>query len=429
MQRSHRTAKIAAALMCVVMLLCGFAVQSVAFAQAEQITLEFWTVSLQPTFTDFFNNLIAEYEASCPGVKIKWVDLPWDGYQEKLVASIVAGNPPDVVNLWDTLSLKEATADVLVNLNEEATAEQISIYSESVLEANNVNGGLYGFPWYASVPVTVYNTELFAKAGFDAPPKTFAEMLEMAPIFMEKTGAYLYLPSGLYQIIHGTVPVVNEDETEAAFNTQELVDVITALQKGADEDWIPRGGWNDWNTAIQLYAQGKLGMMSVNTQSVSRIKNEAPDKYDVSEVAFPLLYDRGFAYTSNYYNLIPKGSKHHAEAIHFANFVTNDENQLAFCKEVAIFPTTKLAPQDPFFKSDLSTVEGRAISIGAEVAGSPYVMCIDAIQVRFDDINHELENALMDNVIYSPGVDPANAIAEVEAIVNDLLASGTLTQY
>ena len=35
---------------------------------AEPVTLEFWTIALQPTFTDFLNGLIDKYEAENPGV-------------------------------------------------------------------------------------------------------------------------------------------------------------------------------------------------------------------------------------------------------------------------------------------------------------------------------------------------------------------------
>jgi putative chitobiose transport system substrate-binding protein len=34
--------------------------------QQEQITIQFWTISLQPTFTDFFNGLIKTYEDRPP---------------------------------------------------------------------------------------------------------------------------------------------------------------------------------------------------------------------------------------------------------------------------------------------------------------------------------------------------------------------------
>ncbi len=405
-------------------LLCMALFISVCAAPAlaeETVTLEFWTVSLQPTFTEFINSVIAAYEADHPNVKINWVDLPWDGYQEKMVASMVDKNPADVVNLWDTLSLKESTSAVLTNLLEEATSEQLSIYQEGILEANYVHGGLYGFPWYVSVPVTIYNTELFKQAGFDAPPKNIAEMFEMAPEFHEKTGAYLYLPSGLYSEIHGETQVISDDETAATLNTPELLTYVTKMQQGAAEGWMPRDGWGDWNEAIKMYAQGKLGMISTNTQSVVRIQEEAPDKYEVSEVTWPVLYGRGFAYTSAYYLLIPKDSKHHEEAIDFANFVTNDENQLGFSKVAAIFPSTKVAAADPYFSQDMETLVGRARAVGSEVASANVLLCIDAVNVRYDEINAAMGD-ILEECIFDSSIDPQSAIDEAEAAINDILA-------
>jgi putative chitobiose transport system substrate-binding protein len=42
---------------------------------------------------------VHHYEAANPGVKLEWVDFPWDLIQAKLVSRIVAGNPPALVNL------------------------------------------------------------------------------------------------------------------------------------------------------------------------------------------------------------------------------------------------------------------------------------------------------------------------------------------
>lgn len=68
-------------------------------SEAEPVTLEFWTIALQPTFTDFLNGLIDKYEQENPNVTINWVDLPYDSIQQKLVTATAGGTSPDVVNL------------------------------------------------------------------------------------------------------------------------------------------------------------------------------------------------------------------------------------------------------------------------------------------------------------------------------------------
>jgi putative chitobiose transport system substrate-binding protein len=48
---------------------------------------------------------------------------------------------------------------------------------------------------------------------------------------------------------------------------------------------------------------------------------------------------------------VPAASKNKEAALDFALFVTNDENQLAFCKLATILPSTVKASQDSFFQA------------------------------------------------------------------------------
>src|SRR3989442_12842538 len=63
---------------------------------------------------------------------------------------------------------------------------------------------------------------------------------------------------------------------------------------------------------------------------------------------------------------VPKASKNHQEAGRFALYVTSDENQLAFSKLTVIFPSTKKAAADPYFRQKGAGPEwqARAIAVG-----------------------------------------------------------------
>ncbi len=90
----------------------------------EPVNLQFWTISLQPTFTDFFNKLIETYQNDNKNVTVKWTDLPYDAIQNKLITAAAGGNAPDVVNLNTEMALTLAGKGILVNLEKEATEEQ-----------------------------------------------------------------------------------------------------------------------------------------------------------------------------------------------------------------------------------------------------------------------------------------------------------------
>ncbi|TAF97773.1 MAG: extracellular solute-binding protein, partial [Oscillatoriales cyanobacterium] len=61
--------------------------------------IEFWTMQLQPQFTEYFNKTIAGFEAENPGVKVRWVDVPWSAMESKILGAVSAKTAPDVVNL------------------------------------------------------------------------------------------------------------------------------------------------------------------------------------------------------------------------------------------------------------------------------------------------------------------------------------------
>src|SRR5256885_9525505 len=51
--------------------------------RSPQTTLEFWTISLQPFFTDYVNGLVAGYRRANPGVQVKWVDVQFQAVEQK----------------------------------------------------------------------------------------------------------------------------------------------------------------------------------------------------------------------------------------------------------------------------------------------------------------------------------------------------------
>jgi putative chitobiose transport system substrate-binding protein len=68
-------------------------------ASSGAATIEFWTMQLQPQFTDYFKNLIATFKAQNPGINVNWVDVPWTAMENKILTAVSAKTPPDVVNL------------------------------------------------------------------------------------------------------------------------------------------------------------------------------------------------------------------------------------------------------------------------------------------------------------------------------------------
>ena len=51
--------------------------------------IEFWTIQLQPQFTNYFNQLITDFEADNPGLSVRWVDSPWSEMESNIESAIL----------------------------------------------------------------------------------------------------------------------------------------------------------------------------------------------------------------------------------------------------------------------------------------------------------------------------------------------------
>ncbi len=339
-----------------------------ADASAEAVTIEFWTIDLKASFADFFNDMIASYESENPGVTVNWTDVPYADIQSKLVTAVAGGTAPDVVNLNTQFALTLGGQGALVDLNAEATDEQKSIYIEDLWDSAKIGDSVYAFPWYASPDIMFYNSALFEEAGMEVP-STFNEALEEAEEFYNKTGAYLFMPDEFFNIlIEEGIDVLSDDKTSAAFNTEETAQLLESYKECTDKGVVPKNKWGEWDEMLKLFESGQLAIVSSSGSSLSRIKDEAPDIYETIGISTPLTGKDGLSRNPLMNLVVPEASKNHEAAIAFANYVTNDANQLAFCKTVSIFPSTTAASEDEFFTSDTESLEGQASAMSAKAS-------------------------------------------------------------
>lgn len=68
----------------------------------------------------------------------------------------------------------------LADLSERFTPELRSQHLKAAVDANVVDGKVYGVPWYWDAGLLYYRKDLLERAGYSAPPATWDELREMA---------------------------------------------------------------------------------------------------------------------------------------------------------------------------------------------------------------------------------------------------------
>ncbi|MGV3464605.1 MAG: ABC transporter substrate-binding protein [Heyndrickxia sp.] len=382
-------------------------------------TVEFWTIALQPTFNDYFNNLISKYEDAHPNVKIVWKDLPYDAIQNKLLTSIASGDAPGVVNLNTEFANQMGSKGALLDLNKELTQEEKDAYFPGIYKSTELDGKAYALPWYTALPVLFLNSDLVKKAGLDPknPPTTESELNEWGKTIKDKTGAYGYVStlearSFLEQGFH----LLNSDYTKADFNNDGVKEYIKQNLELMKRGIIPKDIPN-YDKQIQMFGGQQVAMIKSSSPFVNKIKTAAPDVYKNME-AVPSPVGKADIRFSNTMNLVvPAKTKYKKESVDFAVYVSNAENQLAFSKVASTLPSTVESAKDPFFQKNDGTVESQALAASAnslDKATDFYLGVPNA-----NDINGIINKHLTNIYLNQANIDQELSAAEKE--VNDVL--------
>ncbi|MBK1990745.1 sugar ABC transporter substrate-binding protein [Sphaerospermopsis aphanizomenoides BCCUSP55] len=341
---------------------------------SEAASIEFWTMQLQPQFTNYFQSLITTFESQNPSIKVKWVDVPWAAMENKILTAVSAKTPPDVVNLNPDFASQLAGRNAWLDLDAKVPSEARSSYLPNIWQASTLNGKSFGIPWYLTTRLTIYNTDLLKQAGITKPPATYAELAQAAQQIKDKTGKYAFFATFVPQdsgevlesFVQMGVTLVNS-EGKAGFNTPQGK---AAFQYWVDlykQGLLPKESLTQGHRhAIDLYQSGETAFLASGPEFLKTISNNAPKIAQASAIAPQITGDTGKKNVAVMNIVIPRASKHPDAAVKFALFVTNDENQLAFAKAANVLPSTVKALSDSYFKevpADASTVEkGRMIS-------------------------------------------------------------------
>lgn len=355
---------------------CGNTNNATTSDSAGKTEVEFWTMQLSPDFDDYFNTLIANFESENPDIKIDWLDVPWADMEKKILAAVSANNAPDVVNLNPNFASQLAAKGAWLSLDDKLSAEEQAAYLPGIWQATQLNGNSFGFPWYLTTRVTLYNTEILKEAGVSKPPATFEELATVAKQVKDKTGKYAFFISFvpddaadvLQSFVQMGVPLVDESG-KAAFDTPEGAKVFQYWTDLYQQELLPQEVLTQGHAqAIQLYESGQAAMLASGAETLDGITQNAPGIAEVTKSAPQITGSTGKINVAAMDLVIPKATDAPEAAIAFATYVTNDQNQLEFAKAANVLPSTVKAASDSYFSDvpeSATPVEiARSISAG-----------------------------------------------------------------
>ncbi|MDX9957076.1 MAG: ABC transporter substrate-binding protein [Clostridia bacterium] len=306
---------------------------------------------MEPRFS-YFNQIVAEFEAQNPDIKIEMDSVENDAYKEKIRVLISSNDVPDVFVSWsDSFAFNLVKSGRVRALND--LLEKDKAFANSFIKSQigpfTFGGITYGMPLTIDGKVLVYNKAIWAEAGITKEPRTFEELLTVLDTLKAKGHAVPILEglSNAWAISHyqGTMlqrylpaEVLAKDYAEATgeFSHPGYKVVLERFQRLVD--YMGPNATSLTHTEVRnQFIAGKLPMMYMQLAEFAYIQ-AAASKPDFGYFNFPAFSDGqgdpGLLTGAPEGFMMSNTSKNPEAAERFFKFLLSKENAYKFVKDV-----------------------------------------------------------------------------------------------
>lgn len=301
----------------------------------------FWTLQLS-SFDKYINGIISEFEKDNPDIKIKWIDVPYSEGEKRTLAAVLTDNPPDLVNLTPDFSLLLTQKNALYTIDSDKLAD----YAPALCNLLKYNDKYFGIPFYATSAVTLFNKSLVTSSDYSNLPKSYDDLFNF-----NKSSVYLTMIN--FSENDTLLKLLNKYgiNTPETIKNDESIRLFTEFKKLYDTGVIPKESvTQSHRDSLEQYMSGKIAFLVTGANFLNMIKENAPSVYK-NTVILPQLTGSTHLYDFSLMNfVIPKKSHNPNEALKFALFFTNKQNQLDFAKMTTILPVNEEALNDEYFR-------------------------------------------------------------------------------
>jgi multiple sugar transport system substrate-binding protein len=334
------------------------------------------TLSNQPTSLSFmmwgdpaeltvWNQIVSDFEAAKPNIKVSVEVSDWDSYWTKLKTLLAARTPPDMFAIDAPLYLDYQSKGVLLNLQPylDANKGMLDGLYPQTLQAYQTSQGYFGLPRDFQTIVLFYNKTMFDNAGLAYPNadwtwddlRAAAKKLTLDTNGDGKTDQYGFtfdmwdMEPGYSEAIwsYGG-DVLNADHTKtllgdpAARTAWQLLYDMTFVDKSVP-DSTTSGQYGGDTFLAGVSAMFPMGHWAVPGYADAAINFDVAPMPKGPAGRFTSVNSAGF--------VIANGTKHPAEAFEFLKFVLSTAGQTRLAELGFACPVLKsIAESDTFLK-------------------------------------------------------------------------------
>ncbi|MGW6491053.1 ABC transporter substrate-binding protein [Streptomyces sp. NPDC055056] len=325
------------------------------------ITLRFQSLAWQQDSVTANKELVKEWNAAHPGIKVEYVQGSWDSVHDQLLTSFEGGEAPDIIHDASDDLADFAYGGYLADLRGLLPARLKSGIPQRSWEAATFDGGVYGVPFLQEPRVLVANSRLLKASGVRVPtpdrPWSWDEFRSVARKLTGK-GTYgvawplkepvsatlnLSLSTGGRLFHRGADGKVTVRFGDADAVVPRTVRDQVATDHSAAGTTLGMGG----SDTLPGFFGGKYAMVPLGFSYRQQIAQQAPKGFDWQVLPAPAGADGLTQGVSPQTLSIAEDSPHKKEAAAFLDFLLRPKNMVRLALGDWMLPTGTQALRDP----------------------------------------------------------------------------------
>ena len=348
-------------------LLCPIALSGCGDGSDPRVTIDFWAMGREG---EVVRDLTEAFERSNPDIVVRVQQIPWSAAHEKLLTAYAGDAMPDVFQLGNTWVPEFVVLDAIAPLDERlAAAPGVARedFFAGIIQTNDIEGRLYGVPWYVDTRLLFYRKDILARAGHPEPPRSWQDWQDAMAAVKQVVGAEadaIILPASEWASIvilalQQGAELLRGDAECGNFSGPGFRTALAFYLAMFEKGFASPAASAQIANLYQEFAGGRFSMYISGPWNLGEFAHRLPaalqDAWATAPMPSPDGRYPGISLAGGASLAIHRGSEHQEAAWRLVEFLSGTAQQIRFYHLSGNLPARTAAWQDPALAGDPRT--------------------------------------------------------------------------